>query len=224
MSVTADALMTNAAELLFDTSYERWDRDFHLDSINEAERTAVILKPDINVVTDPFVLVAGAQQSWPSGCVQPIMITRNMGDDGETPGDSITLVLKKDLDEFKPDWHSIDNADLTVIHYAFDERNPGKFWVYPAQPLASQTYIEGVYCGTPTALTDRLENINLDDVYQDMIKDYMLYRAHSMDAAHSEFSASRSLYYWNLFVTSLERKDLVERAYSPKKINDNANK
>lgn len=215
MSVAVSTIAADVAELLLDEDYDRWDTDFHLESANEAERQATILKPDVYVTTRAFVLVEGTRQSIPSDGVQLINITRNMGAAGATEGSAITLVAKADMDAMRPDWHSSTYESATVEHFMFDERDPLKFWVYPAQP-STPYYVEGVFGAYPTPISAISSNINLPDIYRDAYKYYMLFRAYSLDAANSQFAAQRAQQAWNLFVTILDRKDMIEQMYSPK--------
>ena len=215
MSVAVSTIAADAAELLLDTGYDRWDQDFHLESANEAERQAVILKPDVYVVTSSFQLVQGPKQSLPTTAIQLERITRNRGVAGSTDGAEITLINRDDLAAVRPDWHADTYESTTVEHYMHDEKDPLTFWIYPAQ-TSSPYYVEAIYAAYPTPITAIGNNINLADIYRDLIKHYMVFRAHALDAANSQFSAQRAVQAWNLFVTMLERKDLVERAYSPK--------
>ena len=218
MSTAVLSLIVNVADLLLDPDYNRWTQDYHLASANEGEQLAVVFKPDVYVQTSAFQLVQGTRQSWPSASVMPINLTRNMGADGLTPGNAITPVDKSTMDLFRPDWHDATYENAVVDHLIFDERDPEKFWVYPAQP-ASPQYVEGIYGSVPSAIASTSANINLPDIYGNTLKQYMLFRAWSLDAAVSPQAANRALQAWNLFVTTLDRKDLMERAYSPKLVN-----
>jgi hypothetical protein len=225
MTTAVADLITAVSDVLLDPDNDRWDDDFHLESVNQAQRLIVILKPDALIVTSTFQLVAGTRQSLPSGATGLNRVIKNMGT-GSTPGDIITMVSKSAMDAFLPGWHSV-TADATVEHYMYDERNPTVFDVYPPQPVADQGYVEASYQATPTVLTTPAsDNIQLADIYQDPIQNLMIARAYSLDAANSANAAQRALTAYNQAMMTIDRKDLVERIYSAKvekNVNNNSN-
>lgn len=214
MTVLASDLMSECADDVLDPNYEdRWDQDDWLRYLNSGETQLVYFKPSANPKTDVFVLVEGPRQSLPTSGIELVDITRNMGTDGLTPGDTIHKVDPKDLDETMPAWRSA-SAAATVLNFMFDPNNRKEFEVYPPQPSSGFGYIEAIYSELPTKIVKSGESyavaINLDDEYAEALKNYMIYRALRIDAQVSDAAYRRSLDSWNLFVTQIGRKDLVE--------------
>jgi len=216
MTVLATTLIGECASDLLDEGYDRWEDTDLLKYLNSGERQLIYFKPTSYTISTPFQLVAGTAQSLPAGSVELIDITRNMGTDGATPGASIFRVDPKDLDETMPDWRS-DTAAAVVIHFMFDPNDRKAFEVYPKQPAAGQGYIEAIRSTIPTPIAAVDDAINLSDEYSEPLKNYMKFRALSVDAQISDFAYQRALGAYNLFVTQIGRKDLVEKSLPAKR-------
>ena len=209
MTTTALTLIAECAADLFDPGYDRWTEANWLSYLNSGERQLVFFKPTSYISITSFVLVEGITQSLPSGAIELVDIKRNMGTDGATPGASILKCDPKDLDETVPDWRDT-TASATVVHFMFDPNNRTKFDVYPKQPATDFGYVEAAYSMVPVEIAATSNNINLNDEYCEPLKNYMKFRAYARDAQISNFSYNRSLDAYNLFVTQIGRKDLVE--------------
>lgn len=219
----ASTLIDECESDVLDTDNDRWSTDNWLDFLNAAERQLVYLKPSSYVQTLVYQLVAGTRQSIPDGtssyqspagsthpeAIDLVDILQNMGTAGTTAGASIHKIDPKDLDEVLPDWRS-DTAAATVQHFMFDPNNREEFEVYPPQPSSSMGWVKAVLSVIPTELTAVGDSINLGDEYREPLKAYMKFRAWSWDAQVSQFAYQRAMDAWNLFVTLIGRKDLVE--------------
>ena len=225
----ASAIITEVAADLLDTSYERWTEAMLLDYLNAGESHLVYFKPTAYVVTGVYQLIAGTKQALPDGtssyqnpsavtlkkAIELIKITRNMGSDGLTSGASIQIVTPQDIDDMFPGWRAVA-ASATVLNTIFDIKDRTVFEVFPQQPTSSMGWIEAVYSAVPTELAASSESINLSAEYAEPLRNYMKYRAYSMDGATSEFASSRAQAHWNLFLTQIGRKDLLENKYKGK--------
>jgi hypothetical protein len=88
--------------------------------------------------------------------------------------------------------------------------------VTPPQPAASQGWIETAISCVPAGLSAKENAITLSDIYYPCLLDYMLYRAYLLDSDSSQIAAQKAAAHWNLFVTAIDRKDLVVKTISPK--------
>lgn len=236
----ASTLIAEVAADIFDGDYERWDEDYHLASLNAGERQLVFFKPTAYIIAGVYQLAAGPRQSLPDGtssyqdpaaatllkAIELVEITRNMGTDGLTAGTAIVPVEIQDIDELYPGWRAV-TAAATVQHVMFDKNDRTTFSVFPKQPSASMGWIEAVYSAVPTAIAtvggSYAVDCNLSDEYAEPLKNYMKFRAYSMDAANSQYSADRALAHWNLFLMQIGRKDLVEQRYPSRRNYGNSN-
>ena len=214
-TILASKIAADAAKDLHDPGYDRFDATIdHLQWINDGQREIAKLKPDSSITTAPKILVAGTKQVLASNEMALIKLTRNMGTDGTTPGKPIHFV---DMDHFSlhnPGWQT-DTANAVVRVYMLDDRFPRNYFVYPQQPTSNQGYVERVTSDIPTDLTLISSPITLGDEYERALYDYDMFRALSINAKSSPIAKVEALRHWNSFVTILDRRDLVEKIYSP---------
>jgi hypothetical protein len=153
-----------------------------LQYLNLAQQQIVLLKPDAKTVTEPVQLVAGTKQSLAATRLRLIKITRNMGVAGLTPGSAITLMDLLALDQAEPDWH-IATAKTVVRHYAFDDRVPKQFWVYPPVHAVTAVFVEQCASSVPTPCANLAAMIDLDDIYALALGKCVLWQAFSADTS-----------------------------------------
>jgi hypothetical protein len=126
---------------------------------------------------------------------------------------AIRIVSREILDAIQPDWH-IKNASVTVAHYAYSALAPKVFYIYPPQPASQQGYVEEIYGASPPDVASIDSPISVDDIYQNVLADYVLYRCYSKDSEYTADS-NRAAFYQNAYVTSLTGKAKVEAGTSP---------
>ena len=216
MTVALDDIVNNAQIILHDTGGDRWDST-ELDEWGSYGQTAVVIrKPDAYVKNEAFILVAGTRQSI-DGLVL-IDINRNMGTDGSTPGAIITEVEKKVMDAIDPDWHTA-SASATAQHWMHDRRDPKKFWVYPQQPASSFGYVDAIWSAAPPEISAG-DNISIDDIYRDVLLDYILFRAYSKDAAIQPNAQARATAHGQMFLDALGSKETIEELYKSENLGE----
>ena len=198
--ITAQIIIDKAEIILQDTTNVRWPETELLGWLNDGQREVVLQKPDAYTKNEAVVLIEGTKQSVPLTGIQLIDVIRNMGADGMTPGNAITLLSRNILDTQNPAWHA-DPSDAVVKHYMFDDRDPRDFYVYPPQPATACGYIEIVYSAAPADILITA-TISLDDVYANCLLDYILYRAYSKDKDFAN-NNQRALAHYTAFMNSL---------------------
>lgn len=209
----ASALLQRVQDILQDTTGVRWPEPELLRYLNDAQREIVLHKPDANSVNEPIPTVAGTRQTAPVGTLRVLDIVRNMGTDGTTPGDVITLIGRGVLDAQRRGWHAEAPA-AQADHYVFDARDPKTFYLYPPVGVTPQQ-VEAILSKEPAEVTLAAQAISLDDIYANIIMDYILYRAYSKDA---DFAANleRALTHYQAVATALGLKMQTGLAYSPR--------
>lgn len=226
-SILASVITGRAAVLLHDVGNDRWSEAEHLAAANDGQKEICIIKPDAFVKTVSYQLSAGTKQNIPDGTssyqdpdsatieagIELLDIVRNMGTDGETAGNVVTLVDMEQLDMALPGWHSV-TASATVQHYMFRESNPKVFYVYPKQPSTSMGWIEIIMSALPSNIAAVDNAITLDDIYFNPLVDYVMYRAYSRDADFAE-NAELAQKYYSQFLRSLMTKEQREKADDP---------
>lgn len=232
-TILASTIATRASALLNDEGNDRWSAAELLTYLIDGEKEICLIKPDAYIVNVSYQLALNAtKQNIPDGTnsyidpddstieagIQLLDIVRNMGSDGETPGNVITLVDMEQFDMAYPGWHTA-TAAATVVHYMFREKDPKRFYVYPKQPATAMGWIEIVMAAIPGTIASSATAINLDDIYQNPLIDFVMYKAFMKDAEYAANADLASRYY-NSFKTSLITREMREKAEEPKPYED----
>jgi len=235
-SILANSILDRAATVLQDITNVRWPRKELAKWLDDGQREIVLMKPEANVTNASYRLIAGTKQAIPDGSVsyiqqgtstplpngiQLIDVVRNMGTTtAPTPGRAISVVDKRILNSQNREWH-MDTASAEVVHFVFNEFDPKHYYVYPPQPTSNQGYVEIVYSSAPVDVTKKggggldaeepsdVATITLDDIFANVLLDYVLYRAYSKDANYAG-NAERARAHMAAFVQSLTGKESGE--------------
>lgn len=215
-SIVVDTILTRAGTLIQDATNVRWPLTELLGWFNDGQREVVVYKPEANSQNASVLLTAGGtKQTIPTNGVELLDVVRNMGADGLTPGNPVTVVSRQVLDTQIPGWHSAVNALGYIQHYVFDPRDPTHFYTYPQAP-ATPWYAELVYSAAPVdAVLGGV--ISLPDIYANALLDYVLYRAYSKDSTFASNSALAVAHY-QAFTATITGKGSVEAANNPNRI------
>lgn len=211
-TITAQSVVDKVQVILQDTTGVRWPDSELLDWLNDGQREIVLYKPNAFIKNLAVRMAGGTKQSLPADGVQLIDVVRNMGTNGTTPGRAVRITMREVLDSQLPDWHS-ETPNSVVKHYVYSLLDPKNFYVYPPQPAAGQGYIELVYGASPTDTTLN-GPITLDDIYQNVLVDYILYRAYSKDTEYAA-DQNRAATHQNAYIAALTGKAKVEVGANP---------
>ena len=203
MAIAASAIIQRVVGLLVDVTSVRWKIDELVRYLNDGQREVVIYRPDAKVVTTSHPLSAGSKQAIPNDGRKLIEVLRNTG------GGAITLIDRQVLDAQEPSWHAI--AGVTeILHYMSDVRTPTVFYVYPpaadvgaSVELSYSAYPQDITePGAGSTFSDVSGNIDVLDIFGNVLQDYILYRAYLKD---SEFAgnAQRAAAYYAAFANAL---------------------
>jgi len=203
-TVTVDSTIARASVLLQDPTNIRWPKAELLDWLNDGQREVVLRKPNASTKNTAVNLVAGTKQSIPNDGVQLLDVVRNMS------GDAIRIVDREILDAQLPGWHRMAQAP-TVQHYCYSDLDLKNFYVYPPNNGAGQ--VELIYSASP-APAALGGVISVDDIYQSVLVDYIMYRAYSKDSEYAADPARVASYYTS-FVNSLGGKLQMEVGADP---------
>lgn len=209
----ASALLQRVQDILQDTTSVRWPEPELLRYLNDAQREIVLHKPDASSATQVIPLVAGTRQAVPNGALRLLDVVRNMGADGETPGNVVTLIGRGVLDAQRRGWHAETPAP-EADHYVFDLRAPKTFYVYPPAPSTPQQ-VEAILSIAPDEVTAASQAISLDDIYANVIMDYILYRSYGKDADFAK-NLERALVHYQAVAAALGLKSAAGMMYSPR--------
>ena len=181
-TVTAKSIIDKASVLLLDLTNIRWTRAELLGWINDAQRQIVIMSPNATNKVSTIKLDAGTRQSIPSDGWTLLNVIRYMGTDGLRPGRAIRIASQQVMDAFNPNWHA-STPSVVPQSYVFDQQDQTIFYVYP--PNTGKGYVQINYSPEPVDLTAETQTINVKDIFQTAILDYVMYRACSKDAEYA---------------------------------------
>lgn len=212
MTILVKDVFRRVSTTLQDTTKVRWTNEELLDWLNDAQLEIVLQRPDAKVVNQPFPCAANStKQALPEAGLRLIDVVRNLGGSE----DPITLIGRETLDTTVPGWHKSAPTD-DIENYVYDDRYPKYFYLYP-RPTDGVS-VEIAFSTAPEAVvvedfSSNEEVIGLDDVYQNAIIDYMLYRCYAKetDTQNMNLSAVR----FNSFANSLGLKTKIDMRISP---------
>jgi len=212
-TIVASVVIEKAQTILQDATGVRWPVVSELLGwLNDGQREVALYKPNSYVKNISHKLVAGTKQAVPGDCVQLIDVVRNMGVSGNTPGRAVRIVMREILDAQVPNWH-MATASTEAKHYTYSLLDPWNFYIYPPQPTTGQGWVEIIYGASPESATLN-GAITIDDIYQNVLVDYILYRAYSKD---SEYTAdqNRAAIHQNAYIAALTGKAKMEASANP---------
>lgn len=213
-TVTARRIVESAALTLFDQTAVRWTPDELLQYVSDGQRETVLLKPTANTLNEVIQLTPGTRQSIPANGLQLVDVIRGMGANGLSPGRAVRQVDRHTLDATRPDWHQ-DTADLDMMHYMFDDRDPSHFYVTPPQPDPAG-HVELVYSATPPEIDGLDDLIALDDAYATALIYFVMSRACAKDSGTADYGKATA--YYNMFVSLIQGRKAGQQEVHPEQM------
>jgi len=206
-TITGAQLSKDIGQTLSDSGHDNWtEADDIFPAVTEALRAIVMIRPDAYPEHGNIALEVGkAIQTLPSGGIILSSIIRNRGTDGTTNGPTITQVEKSVLDQTLPGW-IVKTTETRIRNYIYTPEVPALFQVFPIPTAALN--VEGVWGKAPTAITDALDVICIDDTYGPAIKEWALFRLQSMEVegASINLAMAHQTNFFNLMGTKMSNQ------------------
>lgn len=180
MTTNIQELIDECADSLADSENARWPYTELRKYLSDAQRAAVLLKPEVNPKVVDHQLVSSSLQTLPIEAYILIDVTQNVDVDGDvrTPGMAITPTDRSALDQAKPLWHRLVTvATSEPENYVYDIRNRKSFYLYPVHTFTARDHVELIYAKIPDELTAEATVTELDAVYRPALLAYMLHRS-----------------------------------------------
>lgn len=185
MAVTVASILERATFVLKDAGNIRWTPTELVDWVNDGQRALVNVFPDAKIKTEEVVLVAGAKQTNPTGCIEIIEMRQNAN------GKAVLPCTRAALDAFSRDWMTTPTS--AVVQHYMDDPNPEVFYVYPAQNTTPAT-VSITYTCLPDTVSSG-DSLDIRDIYANNVLNYVLYRAFSKDAEVENNAAMAAAYF-----------------------------
>lgn len=172
-------IVDQVSKKLWDEIGANYDQQTELlPGLNDSIVEIVWLDPMASVFNMPFPTEPVSLQTIPADAVALINVKANLGTDGTTVTNAITRVPRDHFDSVHPNWQSEVSGAAGVpaspYHYIFDERDPRRFWLWPA-PIANWK-VQLEYSQVPDDVT-LADDYPLPAMYIPATKDYMLWKA-----------------------------------------------
>lgn len=206
MAITAQSIVHRVVDILQDTTSVRWPVSELVRYLNDGQREVVLYRPDATIKSATVACVAGAKQTLPTDGAKLIDVIRNSASAGTNK--AVRMVAREVLDAQIPNWYGL-SGELDVVHFTYDPRDPKTFFVYP--PALTTTRVDITYSAFPTDVSepaagstydDVSGNLDLPDIYGNVVTDYILYRAYSKDSEYAG-NAQRAQAHYGAFANAL---------------------
>jgi hypothetical protein len=182
MTVLASTIIDKAAKQLLDLNNIKWTRSELLGWLNMAQQELILNVPEASATTALVTTVNGARQSIPSDGWMLLSANRNMGTTGTTPGRAIQETRRELLVRSNPAW-TMDTATDVATIYIYTPLDKTVFWVYP--PSIAGNKIEVTYSQEPVVITIESAAITVDDIYEPILLNYILYKTLMKDPEYA---------------------------------------
>jgi hypothetical protein len=217
MTTSAQSIVNRAQIALQDLAGVRWPAPELVIYLNDAQRAAIVLRPDIKSGIQSFTPVQGARQTIPSTAMSLMDVARN------SAGRKRAL-RKADLammDSIDRDWQSSAETN-EFVHFMYDMREPNIFYLYPPSK-ATGSLIEIVTSNYPVDIaapagataSSVVGDVDVADQWVEPLLNYVLFRAYAKDVEYGG-NAAMSSAYMGLFHTALSEQLQSSTAVSPK--------
>lgn len=219
MTILAQDIVHRVVDTLQDTTSVRWPVPELVRYLNDGQREVVLYRPDATIKSATVTCVAGPKQSLPSDAAKLIDVIRNSATGTSR---AVRMVAREVLDAQIPDWYGL-SGQLEIVHFTYDPRDPQTFFVYP--PATNTSQVDITYSAFPTEVdeptsgsaeySDVEGNIDIPDIYGNVLIDYILYRAYSKDSEYAG-NAQRAQAHYGAFANALNIEIQGTTGVSPK--------
>ena len=211
MALPASTIVDQAACDLNDIGHAYWPESELLEYLNDGQRAAVLLRPEVNPAVADLPLINGVLQNFSSLDGAYILLDVNCikiqsGAD-YVPSAVVTPVRRKDLDNIDPQWRNVvgttpPDENATGYNYIYDLRNRKTFYLYHADSaIYKGLRAEIVYSKIPATLTATNSNLAIDDIYAPALLAYVMHRARAKDLPIEGQGAQLSMLFYQKFVS-----------------------
>lgn len=221
MAFTAQDVLQKVRTILNDSSSVRWTLPELRMWLNDGLREIALQKPSATAVTATLTLVEGTKQTIPATYHALIQVIRNTTTGGTpVPGKSITPIARETIDTAIPGWHdeAVLPFTIPVTHVLDDLIDMRTFYVVPGntgtgavEAILSKLPTEVAAPSNPLDIASYTATVDMADIYQNALIDYMLYRAFSKDTDLAS-SGQRAAAHMDLFMRALGIKKQAEVA------------
>jgi len=214
----ARPIITQVSGELNDPTFITWAEADHIRNFNSARKQIVLVRPDAYSDLESVLLTPGSNtHSLPDGALRLLKVTRNMGEDGLTPGRALRMVDMDSLNTFDRDWPKASKGKAAIREISYDDTIPRVFNTEPPAHATTPVYVELGVSKLPVDMTDPdADSLEIPDIYEQPMRQYMLHLAFGVEV-ESQASMIKSRSFLQDFYNSLGLKTKVDKGFSPSK-------
>ena len=188
-------ILDRVVTLYHDLDYRRNTPQQYLSFLDDAILEVINLRPDSHEKRTIVKLQPGARQTLPDEAITLIDVYANMRYleefDEFIDGKPVYQVARKDLD-YLSNWYTRVEDRYDIDEFAYDIRNPKRYWTNPPVSPRTSVYVEIGYSYPHQTFADldstlypfsviKDMEINLDDTYRNALVNFVMYRVFSID-------------------------------------------
>lgn len=195
MTITAQSIIRRVVGTLQDPTSIRWPVSELARYFNDGQREVLLHRADAKSTTIAHTCTAGTRQTVSADYAKVLEVLRN------TSGPAVRLVNREILDAQIPGWHTLTGS-ATIKHFMFDPREPRVFHVYP--PATTSASLDVMVADYPTNISEPADggtysdfsgDMDLPDIYSNVLHDYICYRCYAKDAEYAGNEARAAAFY-----------------------------
>lgn len=183
MAILASTIINAVRFTLMDAAAATWSDAVLLADLNSAERKVCMLKRDAYVVRGDIALVAGSKQTLPAGGLCILDLYYNT-----SGGQTIRLVDRSLMDEAARFWTAA-TPEAAVQDWCADPKDPTRWDVLP--PGNGTGSVNALYGAMPTAISATTNPINLPDVFESILKCFLLSEAYQHNSKRQDIGKAQ---------------------------------
>lgn len=185
-TLLASSIIASARRILLDPSPGvTWDDTALLQLINEAERAIVRVKHEAIPTRVAINLAAGAQQTIPAAHLCLMDLYENTTGQKRRP-----RLVDRTLQDVAASTYPGATQETEVREWTKDDRDPRRFAVFP--PNDGTGSVLALLGTRPVALGATTSPINVDDIYEQVVIDFVLARVYGENTQRQDLTKSAS--------------------------------
>lgn len=189
MATAIATVLKNVTRTLQDLGAVRWKTSHLVGYLNEGQLEISVQRPDAYSSRVTVDLAAGVRQAAPATASKWLDVYAN-----DTSGSKLAVTQLTDrryLDAAEPGWRALTGS-AEILHFWFDERDPTIIEVYP--PATSAAKLDALLSIKPTVVSEPADsvmpadvpgNITAPDEFSNVLRDFIIFRALSMETEQS---------------------------------------
>lgn len=181
MGLVVNDVVTRAGDILSDAGNVRWTVPELLRYISDGQRRIVDLIPAAYTRTvTTGIGNNNTMQLLPAGYLRLVDMVCNTNSSGTIAGRPISKIDRETLNVENVNWRTTTGVGFVEYYIYEPQKDPGRFYVYPTNPVGSAYYVEAIFSVDPIDVVSGGQ-LGINSKYHEPLVDYVLSRAFQKD-------------------------------------------